>query len=72
MTRAHFTYTAADLENLPTLSTSQADDLKIDDGNTRVWLCRCGVADGMPYDNQITIEELDSHGRWVVVATYEG
>ena len=64
-------YTAKDLEDLPTLSQSQADDLKIDDGTTRVWLCRCGIADGMPYDNQITVENL-INGRWVTVETYEG
>ena len=64
-------YTAADLKDLPTLAQGQADNLKLDDGETRVWLCRCGVADGMPYNNQITIERLVD-GRWITVETYEG
>jgi len=64
-------YTAKELENLPTLAVGQADDLKIDENEKRVWLCRCGIADGMKYDNQITIERyLDNH--WIIVETYEG
>ena len=69
MTRRNFT--ADDLRDRPTLSTGQADDLKIDTGSTRVWLCRCGVADGMPYDDAITVEHLID-GRWVEVEQYAG
>jgi hypothetical protein len=65
------TYTAEELENLPTLATGQADNLKIDTGTIRVWLCRCGIADGMPYDNAITVERL-INGRWVEVDQYPG
>ena len=57
------TYSLAELESLPTLAVGQADNLKLDDGETRVWLCRCGVADGMPYDHQVTVERLID-GRW--------
>ena len=64
-------YSARDLEHLPTLATGQADDLKIDDGDTRVWLCRCGIDDGMPFDNAVTVEKLQN-GRWVQVEQYEG
>ncbi len=64
-------YTADELRDLPTLSVSQADNLKVDDGETRVWLCRCGVADGMPYDDAITVERL-TEGRWRTVAQYPG
>ena len=63
-------YLLSELEDLPTLSTGQADSLKIDTGEKRVWLCRCGVADGMPYENQVTIEHLED-GRWVTIAEYE-
>ena len=62
-------YTLAELENLPTLTVGQADDLKIDDGSTRVWLCRCGIEDGMPYDNQVTVQKL-ADGRWETVEEY--
>jgi hypothetical protein len=65
------TYTTTELEILPTLAQGQTDNLKVDDGETRVWLCRCGVADGMPYENQITEERL-TDGRWVTVAEYPG
>ena len=44
-----------ELDNMETLCEGQADDLKIDDGNFRVWLSRCGIEDGMPFDNAITI-----------------
>lgn len=60
----------ADLEALPTLSVGQTDDLKVDRGNRRVWLSRMTVADGMPYDNQVTVEILD-RGRWVILDQYQ-
>lgn len=63
-------YTLAYLESLTTLSTAQADNLKIETENTRVWLCRCGIADGMPFENMVTIETL-KEGRWEVLTTYE-
>ena len=64
-------YTASYLADLPTLAVGQTCNLKIDTGDMRVWLCRCGVADGMPYDNQVTIERL-VNGRWATLDTYEG
>ena len=64
------TFSANELRALPTLSVRQADDLKVDTGATRVWLCRCGVADGMPYDNQVTVERLHN-GRWLAWEKYE-
>ncbi len=65
-------YTAKYLESLPTLATGQADNLKIDDGNgVRVWLSRCTVADGEPYDNKVTHERLEN-GRWLETDVYEG
>lgn len=62
---------AAELRQMPTLAVSQADDLKIDTGETRVWLARTGVEDGEPFDNKVTIERLVK-GRWEVEATYPG
>lgn len=63
--------TADEIRDLPTLSQGQSDNLKLDDGTTRVWLCRCGVEDGMPYDDQITVERLTA-GRWEIIDTYAG
>lgn len=62
---------ARDLQDLPTLCVGQSCNLKMDDGETRVWLSRCGVADGAPYDNAVTIEQLVD-GRWIVLEVYEG
>lgn len=64
-------YTAAQLRRRRTLSTGQCDDLKIDTGKTRVWLSRCGVADGEPYEDKVSVEKLRG-GRWVVVEEYPG
>ena len=47
------------------------NDLKIDTGNSRIWLSRLTTLDGMPYDNQITIEVMRA-GKWVIVDTYAG
>lgn len=63
-------YSLSELESLPTLSTGQADDLKVDTGKARVWLSRCGVEDGEPYANKVTVEKLRD-GRWVTVEEYE-
>jgi hypothetical protein len=64
-------YTLAELSALPTLSQGQADDLKIDTGTDRVWLSRMTVADGMPYDNQVTEEYFNQEtGAWETLAQY--
>lgn len=62
---------AEDLRDRPTLAVGQADNLKIDTGETRYWLCRCGIADGMPVDDVVTVERLID-GRWETVLTYDG
>jgi len=63
-------YTLKELESLPTLSVGQADDLKIENDDTRVWLSRMTTADGMEYDNMVTIELLID-GRWITVKEYQ-
>lgn len=62
--------TADELDEMPTLAQGQADDLKIETVDERVWLCRCGVEDGMPFDNAVTVEYL-LKGRWTEVAMWE-
>lgn len=62
---------AADLADKPTLAVGQADNLKIDTGQTRYWLCRCGIEDGMEWENTVTVERL-INGRWETVDTYDG
>jgi len=62
-------YTLRELKSLPTLCVGQIDDLKIETSTRRVWLCRCGVDDGMPYDNMVTVETFRD-GRWIECDTY--
>jgi hypothetical protein len=57
-------YTTEELESKPTLFTGHTDNLKVDDGERRVWLSRMTVVDGAEYDNQVTVEELRD-GQWV-------
>lgn len=64
-------YTAAELEELPTIAEGQADDLKIETASTRVWLSRCSVEDGEPFNDKVTVERLQS-GRWVEEEVYAG
>lgn len=61
----------AELEDMPTLSQGQNDDLKIDnfDGE-RVWLCRSSMADGMPWDHMVTVEHYDGQ-RWTETEHWE-
>ena len=63
-------YTLKHLESLTTICTGHADDLKIDNSDTRVWLSRCGVEDGEPYPNKVTVERLFD-GEWVVDDFYQ-
>ena len=64
-------YTLKELEGLKTIMQGQADDLKIEDGNIRVWLSRMTIEDGMPYNNQVTVEKLDENGSWNTIEEYE-
>lgn len=68
--RVDVTHSLSDLKALPTLSVGQADDLKIDTGNRRVWLSRCTVEDGEPCNNKVTIEEYDGD-LWTEIGWYE-
>ena len=63
-------YTLKELEILPTLAVGQADDLKIETENKRVWLSRMTVEDGMPYNNMVSIEKLQN-GCWSTMEEYE-
>ena len=57
-------YTLGELEDMPIITEGHTDDLKVEEMiygvKVRVWLSRMTVADGMPYDNQVTVEYLDA------------
>lgn len=63
-------YTLAELQALPTISQAHFANLKIDDGKERIWLSRMTVADGAPYENQVSVEALQA-GNWVTVEQYQ-
>jgi hypothetical protein len=60
-----------DLIDRPTLATGQADNLKLDTGQTRYWVSRCGIEDGEPFAETVHVERLID-GRWETVHTYDG
>lgn len=64
-------YKARDLEKLPVLCQGQADDLHLQNTRYRIWLSRCGVEDGEPCNNKITVEEYDGR-RWSERCWYPG
>jgi len=60
----------AHLDSLPTISQSQADNLKYDDGEYRIWVSRMGPEDGLEEGGEVTVESLDGwSGRWVLAGT---
>ena len=62
--------TLKELENMPTISSSQFDDLKYETETYRVLLSRMTIADGMKYNNCVTIEAYDGD-VWFTIDTYE-
>ena len=72
MTGVKRTYTARELDALPTLAVGQADNLKVDDGDgVRIWLSRVGIADGYPYEHTVMVERIID-GVWTTTDTYDG
>lgn len=69
-------YSLQELEAMPTIMEGQFDDLKIEeidgDSKVRVWLSRMTKEDGMPYDNQVTVEVYGPPDyKWQNVDQYE-
>jgi hypothetical protein len=67
-------FTLKELKAMPTISSGHTDDLKRDSMGTRIWLSRMTVEDGMPYNNQVTIEQYKNDGknaRWETIHQYE-
>lgn len=64
-------HTAKHLESLPTLCVSQADDLKINTAEMRVWISRCSIEDGEPFNSKVTVEGF-INDRWQTVGEFAG
>lgn len=62
-------YTLRELQAMKTISQGHTDDLKVKTEDTKVWLSRMTVEDGMPHDNMVTVEKLID-GRWETVEEY--
>lgn len=58
-----------DFLKAPTIHTSHTDDLIFETVVARVWRSRMTVEDGMPYNNQITIE-VWSKDAWKTIAEF--
>ena len=67
--------TTAQLEGRLTLAEGQAEDLKAEvtfhGQAARVWLSRCGVADGEPWEHTARLE-LREDGRWYTALEWNG
>lgn len=59
-----------ELEAMTVIEQGQADDLLIASDGERIWLSRCGIEDGEPWNNKVTIERLVG-GRWTEIEWYE-
>lgn len=65
-------YSLKELNSMETISQSQFDNLKFKTDDTKVWLSRMTVEDGMEYDNQVTVEKYNKKdGRWETVELYQ-
>lgn len=65
-------YTLQELKDSKTISQDQTSDLKVEGRGVRVWLSRCTVADGEPYNNKVTVEFYHQYkGRWEIWEEYE-
>lgn len=63
-------FSLVDIINMPTLEQGQFDNLKVKTEDKRVWLSRMTVADGMKFDNQVTVEKL-IEGKWIIKEQYQ-
>lgn len=63
-------YTYKEIMELPTIEQGHFDNLKVSTKTRRVWISRMTLADGMCYNNQITIERL-IRGNWFIIDQYE-
>lgn len=63
-------YTLRELQAMETIEQGHTDNLKIKTEDTKVWLSRMTVEDGMPYNNMVTVEKL-INGKWETIEEYQ-
>lgn len=63
-------YTLSELEAMPTIMQGHFDNLKVEGEGVRVWLSRMTEADGMEYNNQVSVEVYIKN-TWETVDEYE-
>ena len=63
-------YTLRELQQMETIEQGHTDNLKIKTEDTKVWLSRMTVEDGMPYKNMVTVEKL-INGKWETIEEYQ-
>jgi len=61
--------TVDEILEMNTIRQGHFDNLKYDNGNTRIWVSRMTVADGAGCNKEITVEHL-INGNWQIVNTY--
>jgi len=64
---AYEQYTVTELAKMETLCEGQAEDLRVDEGNVRWWLSRCGPEDGQDFPIGV---EVRIKGVWSEVHRY--
>lgn len=65
-------FTLAEIQNCPVIEQGHTDNLILATPYCKVWVSRLTKEDGMPYDNEVTLEAFNSHdGFWFTVDTYE-
>lgn len=62
-------FSVAEIKRMPTLESGHMDNLIAQTPGTRIWVSRMTTEDGMPYNNQVTVEAL-SKGSWVTIKVY--
>jgi len=63
-------FTADALKQLPTIKEGHFDNLKMEKNGVQYWLSRMTVADGAPYDNQVTVM-FRQNGKWKTGKKYQ-
>lgn len=60
-----------ELVELPNICLAQAEDLRYDDGEIRIWTSRMTQADGALFEHTVDVERL-LDGTWKLIGRYDG